>query len=360
VAASWRVWAAFGRRVAGENAGRLVGRSRCRLCSGRGTVDAASRSASVAALYSPQRPQSSFLTHTLIQTHVSESDTPTPRHLLTPRAVPPRPPPTPAHVRESSGPNVRGGAGAVTAVSHQALRGSSSRLLSLSMPSSICSTRCSMCGRLSARTCILSAIRLAVACVAVEGAGRASEFERDVLDTRFEDVRVGAERRGSFIAAPLWCSMRAAVVADLAQEAGLYFTPFHGPTAAHACDVPSMECLFRPDERRVTAVIRRRFSAARSPSETLAARPCRKYRPRGNSEVVGFAWSSRFARVLSARWKSQTNRRCRCSETKSAVPPRPAFWLQPPQPHSRSRIRRLFQRENPPGHRGTPAPRHRW
>jgi hypothetical protein len=81
-----------------------------------------------------------------------------------------------------------------------------------------------MCGRLSARTCH----RLAIVYVAVGGAGRASEFERDVLDTRFENVRVGAERRGSFIAAPSWCSMRAAIVADLAQEAGLYFTLFTG------------------------------------------------------------------------------------------------------------------------------------
>jgi hypothetical protein len=48
----------------------------------------------------------------------------------------------------------------------------------------------------------LSAIRLVVALVAVDGVVRASESERDVLNERFEDVRVGGERREPFIAKP--------------------------------------------------------------------------------------------------------------------------------------------------------------
>jgi hypothetical protein len=56
-----------------------------------------------------------------------------------------------------------------------------------------------MVGRLSARSCILSAIRLVVCFMAVEGVVRASESERDVLDKRFEDAWVGAERRERFI-----------------------------------------------------------------------------------------------------------------------------------------------------------------
>ena len=57
-----------------------------------------------------------------------------------------------------------------------------------------------MFGRLSARTCILSAIRLADAFVAFEGLVYATDFDGEIGE-RLEGFRVGAERREPFIAA---------------------------------------------------------------------------------------------------------------------------------------------------------------
>ena len=56
-----------------------------------------------------------------------------------------------------------------------------------------------MFGRLSARICILSAIRLADAFVSFEGPVRATDVDGEIGE-RLEDVRAG-ERREPFIAA---------------------------------------------------------------------------------------------------------------------------------------------------------------